>query len=124
MYLLSAHNCIHSHSTPTLAMKLQRDTVVSATLLACLLPFAAAQFKCAEIKADRHTFDLSKLAGPHSVQHNVEQPPSSLNTTYTIDMCQPLVPEGDNKDERCPGETQGELLYCAAIYVVGWCSCS
>lgn len=106
---LSQPTSVLTHIALAITMKLQADAAVSATLLACLLPFAAAQYKCAEIKVDRHTFDLSKLSGPHSVQHNVEQPPSSLNTTYTVDVCKPLVPEGDNKDERCPGETQGKL---------------
>ncbi|KFY52520.1 hypothetical protein V496_08383 [Pseudogymnoascus sp. VKM F-4515 (FW-2607)] len=57
--------------------------------------------------ADKHNFDLSALDGPHSVMHSVEQPPSWLNTTYTINICRPLVPDSNvKKDERCPGPTR------------------
>ena len=89
-------------------MKFPRgDPLTSATLLTFLLPFTtAASFDCSSISIDRVLFDLSKLSGPHTVAHSFSQPPSTLNTTYALDICKPLVPDGDNKDERCPGPTQ------------------
>ncbi|ELR01640.1 hypothetical protein GMDG_00016 [Pseudogymnoascus destructans 20631-21] len=79
-------------------------------LLPLLLPLSAAALgtiDCSKMLADKHNFDLSALDGPHSVMHGVEQPPSFLNTTYTINICRPLVPDSDvKKEERCPGPTR------------------
>lgn len=91
-------------------MWLTGDRVAEAALLSLLLPlYAAAQgtaIDCARMVADKHTFDLSKLDGPHSVMHSTAQPPSLLNTTYTLNICRPLVPDGGEK-QRCPGPTRG-----------------
>ncbi|OBT42873.1 hypothetical protein VE00_07544 [Pseudogymnoascus sp. WSF 3629] len=79
-------------------------------LLSLLLPLSVAALgtiDCSKMLADKHNFDLSALDGPHSVMHSVEQPPSFLNTTYTVNICRPLVPDGDvKKEERCPGPTR------------------
>lgn len=81
------------------------------TLASLLFPLYAAALgtiDCSKMLADKHNFDLSALDGPHSVMHSVEQPPSWLNTTYTINICRPLVPDSNvKKDERCPGPTRG-----------------
>lgn len=67
---------------------------------------------CKKIVADGHTFNLEKLSGPHSV---VTSKYSSLsdayhNTTYTLDVCQPLKKKG--KDKSCPNGTRGKR-YCS-----------
>ncbi|KFY70641.1 hypothetical protein V499_09024 [Pseudogymnoascus sp. VKM F-103] len=86
-------------------------SITMPTLLSLLLvPLSAAALgtiDCSKMLADKHNFDLSVLDGPHSVMHGVEQPPSFLNTTYTINICRPLVPDSDvKKEERCPGPTR------------------
>ncbi|KFY26408.1 hypothetical protein V493_04109 [Pseudogymnoascus sp. VKM F-4281 (FW-2241)] len=78
-----------------------------ASLLFPLYAAALGTIDCSKILADKHNFDLSALDGPHSVMHSVEQPPSFLNTTYTINICRPLVPDSNvKKEERCPGPTR------------------
>lgn len=84
-------------------------------LLAFLLPllaapaYAAETLDCAKIRADGHTFDLSKLGGPHSIVTTrlVPNPPEHYNTTYTLDICKPLKKSGDNKPGECPNGTRG-----------------
>ncbi|KFZ22688.1 hypothetical protein V502_02834 [Pseudogymnoascus sp. VKM F-4520 (FW-2644)] len=80
------------------------------TLMSLLFPLYAAALgtiDCSKMLADKHNFDLSALDGPHSVMNSVEQPPSWLNTTYTINICRPLVPDSNvKKEERCPGPTR------------------
>ncbi|RKL01026.1 hypothetical protein BFJ68_g12525 [Fusarium oxysporum] len=83
-------------------------------LLAFLLPllaapaFAAETLDCGKIRADGHTFDLSKLGGPHSVVTTrfKPSPPEHYNTTYTLDICKPLKKKGGKKDEECPNGTR------------------
>jgi hypothetical protein len=89
----------------------RRNGLTMPVLLSLLLPLSVAALgtiDCSKMLADKHNFDLSALDGPHSVMHSVEQPPSFLNTTYTVNICRPLVPDGDvKKEERCPGPTRG-----------------
>lgn len=69
----------------------------------------AVQFDCARVLTDGVSFDLSKLGGPRSVYSVDEQPPSVSNTTFTIDLCQPLKKAADLEDgEQCPMGTRGE----------------
>ncbi|KAJ4261608.1 type II membrane protein [Fusarium torreyae] len=83
-------------------------------LLAFLLPllaapaFAAENLDCAKIRADGHTFDLSKLKGPHSVVTTrfTPNPEAHWNTTYTLDVCGPLSKKGGKKTEECPNGTR------------------
>ncbi|KAJ3519226.1 hypothetical protein NM208_g14208 [Fusarium decemcellulare] len=82
-------------------------------VLAFLLPllvapvYGAETLDCAKIRADGHTFDLSKLKGPHSVvtTRYVSSPPEHYNTTYTLDVCGPLQKKGKNEPE-CPNGTR------------------
>lgn len=68
---------------------------------------------CENVLIDKHKFDLSKLGGPHSV---VTSRWNSLaethtNTTYTLDICQPLKKTGKSKKtEQCPNGTRGKGL--------------
>jgi len=86
-------------------------------LLAFLLPllaapvFAAETLDCGKIRADGHTFDLSKLGGPHSVvtTRYRPNPPEHYNTTYTLDICKPLKKSGGKKSPECPNGTRGAL---------------
>ncbi|CAF3478966.1 type II membrane protein [Fusarium graminearum] len=82
-------------------------------LLAFLLPllaapvFSAETLDCGKIRADGHTFDLSKLGGPHSVvtTRYKPNPAGHYNTTYTLDVCKPLKKSGGSKSE-CPNGTR------------------
>jgi hypothetical protein len=68
----------------------------------------AADFDCAKISADGHTFDLKALGGPHTVVTTKHHAPSVTNTTWTVDICAPLRRKGDVKDaEACPEGTRG-----------------
>jgi autophagy-related protein 27 len=80
----------------------------AAVLVSLLLP-AAAMLDCHNIQANGIKFDFSKLAGPHSVITTQETPPTFRNTTYTIDLCNPLKRSGDvKKGDECPNGTWGE----------------
>lgn len=85
---------------------------LSALLLPLLVApvFGASTLTCENIRADGHTFDLSKLKGPHSVVTTrfEASPPEHYNTTYTLDICGPLKKSGKgSKDEECPNGTRG-----------------
>jgi len=79
--------------------------------LASAVTTAASDFKCSEITADGHTWDLSKLGGPHSVITSEFDPPTYYNTTYTVDICAPLKRKGDvpKEEQDCNG---GETRVC------------
>ncbi|KAF5025697.1 hypothetical protein F66182_2215 [Fusarium sp. NRRL 66182] len=83
-------------------------------LLALLLPllagpvFAGETLDCAKIRADGHTFDLSKLGGQHSVVTTRfrPNPAAHYNTTYTLDICKPMDLGDDKKTPHCPNGTR------------------
>lgn len=62
---------------------------------------------CDHIRIGGKKFDLHKLGGPHSVStHDELHPPAMHNTTWTVDICQPLRKEKKlpNADQ-CPSGT-------------------
>ncbi|EXJ66261.1 uncharacterized protein A1O5_10413 [Cladophialophora psammophila CBS 110553] len=69
---------------------------------------ASVSIDCHHIRVDGKKFDLSKLAGRHSVNvHDASRPPAEYNTTWTIDLCAPLKKlEGIRDQDQCPGGTR------------------
>lgn len=87
----------------------------SALLLSFLLaPLnAAAMLSCNKIRVDEHNFDLSPLGGPHSVVTSRFEASTNAhyNTTWTVDICQPLKKSGKAKTkDECPNGTRGMTL--------------
>lgn len=86
----------------------------SALLLSLLLAapvHASTMLSCNKILVDGHNFDLSPLGGPHSVVTSRFESSTGAhsNTTYTVDICQPLKKSGKAKSkEECPNGTRGE----------------
>ncbi|KAM0249174.1 hypothetical protein ACHAQJ_009154 [Trichoderma viride] len=83
----------------------------TALLLSFLLApvHAAAMLSCDKIRVDGHNFDLSPLGGPHSVVTSRFESSTDAhqNTTYTVDICQPLKKSGKAKSkEECPNGTR------------------
>ncbi|KAI0154417.1 autophagy-related protein 27 [Xylariaceae sp. FL1272] len=76
----------------------------TALLLSLLLGPANAMLHCDSIVTDKQRYDLSKLGGPHSVvMSEIVDSNETLNTTYTVDICQALKKKGNlPKDEQCP----------------------
>lgn len=73
---------------------------------------ASAMLDCKKIVIDEHKFDLGKLGGPHSVVTSKweDLAQTHWNTTYTVDICQPLKKSGKSKKgEECPNGTRGRL---------------
>lgn len=65
---------------------------------------------CKKIVIEGQKFDLSKLGGPHSVVTSKweDLAQTHFNTTYTVDVCQPLKKSGKSKKgEECPNGTRG-----------------
>ncbi|KAI5458143.1 autophagy-related protein 27 [Mariannaea sp. PMI_226] len=85
---------------------------LSALLLSLLVipaPGLASLLTCENIRVDGHSFDLSKLKGPHSVvtTRYEPNPPEHFNTTYTLDLCGPLKKSGKaKKGQECPNGTR------------------
>ncbi|KAI9701202.1 MAG: hypothetical protein M1836_001871 [Candelina mexicana] len=79
----------------------------SSSLLSLLLSLYpsfifANSIDCSHIREDGQSFDLHELGGPHSVVWTQNLPPSVRNTTFTIDICQPLKQQKDvNKADQC-----------------------
>lgn len=65
---------------------------------------------CKEVEVDKAKFDLSELAGPHTVVTGEFAPPSHYNRTYTLDLCAPLERKGDvDARFKCPKGTHGNV---------------
>lgn len=76
----------------------------------------SAMLDCKNIVVDDHKFVLEKLGGPHSVVTSrwEDLAQTHFNTTYTVDICQPLKKSGKTKkSEECPNGTRGAC--CAAV---------
>jgi hypothetical protein len=72
------------------------------------LPFLLASLAsaltpgCEHIRIGGKKFDLHKIGGPHSIStHDESHPPAMHNTTWTVDICQPL-----RKDKKLPSADQ------------------
>ncbi|EXJ95088.1 hypothetical protein A1O1_00206 [Capronia coronata CBS 617.96] len=81
--------------------------LLSIPLLAAQLS-AAVTIDCERIVVDGKRFDLSKLAGRHSVSvHDTTRPPAEYNTTWTLDLCAPLKKlKGVRDEDQCPSGTR------------------
>ncbi|TQV91669.1 hypothetical protein V2A60_008608 [Cordyceps javanica] len=93
-----------------------RSNALVAVLLGASL--TSAMLDCKKIVASEHTFDFSKLGGPHSVVTSRLEPITGLhhNRTYTLDVCGNLKKSGDaNAREECPNGTR----VCAIKRVIG-----
>ena len=87
-------------------MILRRPTLLPLhfVILLCLIPLVPAQndssnFDC-HITIDNLKYDLTSLAGEHSVSRERDTPPSTMVDSVRFDMCADLkasdgVPEGD-----------------------------
>ncbi|KIX07325.1 uncharacterized protein Z518_01978 [Rhinocladiella mackenziei CBS 650.93] len=88
-------------------MKSTTASLLSIPLL--LLHLAAAvSIDCQHIRVDGKKFDLSKLAGRHSLSvHDTSRPPAEYNTTWTLDLCAPLKKiQGIKDSDQCPQGTR------------------
>ncbi|KAI9838103.1 MAG: hypothetical protein M1819_006259 [Sarea resinae] len=88
-------------------MRANLDTGLLSSVL--LLPSLtlAMNIGCEHVRVDKKSFDLSPLSGPHAVSYSYEQPPSIINTTFTIDICQPLKrPKSVPKTDTCQSGTR------------------
>ncbi|ODH46701.1 hypothetical protein GX48_07206 [Paracoccidioides brasiliensis] len=102
-------------------MKVRHEVSALPFLLFIPVLSSAITLDCDRIVVNRMSWDLSPLAGPHSVFNTVEHPPTTINTTYTIDLCKPL------KDTECPSGTRvcgvqrssGENKILGAIPIAG-----
>lgn len=66
-----------------------------------------AAWTCDSIVVDGAHFDLSPLAGEHTVESSVKTPPTIRHTLYTIDPCAPLKRHKDvSAEDQCPVGTQ------------------
>ena len=95
-------------------MEAPRLSTFGAGALLALLALsnpASAMLDCKRLVVDKHKFDLSGLAGPHSVVTSEFAPPSLYNTTYTLDICAFLKRSDDvPKEEQCTNGARGELF--------------
>lgn len=86
------------------------STALLSSLLFSPLAFAYT-LDCGAIQTEGVKWDLSKLGGPHSVMHSVqeEQPLRWVNTTFTVDICKALERpgSGEEKENFCQGGTRG-----------------
>lgn len=68
----------------------------------------AVNLDCKDVRVDGNGYDFTELGGPRQVHWVEDQPPSILNTTFTIDICHPLkVVKGIKKEDQCPTGTRG-----------------
>jgi hypothetical protein len=68
----------------------------------------AVSLDCKNVVVKGQHFDLSELAGPRAVHLIEDTPPSLSNTTFTIDICNPLKrTKNVPKENECPTGTYG-----------------
>lgn len=98
---------------------------LTATATAADTP-AAALLPCAKLPVNDHVYDLSPLAGPHTLVTTEFAPPSHYNTTWALDLCGPLVrkdKDGGDKEKdkgfRCPEGTSGKSSSLCELGFVG-----
>lgn len=74
---------------------------------------SAVSIDCEHVRVDGKKFDLSKLAGRHSVIVNdLSRPPAEYNTTWTLNLCAPLKKISGVRDEdQCPSGTRGKQTF-------------
>ncbi|TKA71873.1 hypothetical protein B0A49_04521 [Cryomyces minteri] len=88
-------------------MRLPHDSLAIPAFLTLPSLISAISLDCSKILVDGQSFNLKALGGPHSVHWIRETPPSLSNTTFTIDICQPLKRTKDvPKSNECPGGTR------------------
>jgi autophagy-related protein 27 len=86
---------------------------ISSALLLVPAIASALSLDCGHIRADDVQWNFKKLGGPKTVHRTRWEPPSIENTTFTIDICNPLKkPKDAKKDEECPIGT----VVCAKEY--------
>merc|ERR1712000_678909 len=87
-------------STSPTTMQLPQASGLLLPLLLAPLP-SSAMLRCENVRIDGHSFDLSELGGPHSVVTSRWESlaETHFNTTYTVDICQPLKKSGKSKKE-------------------------
>lgn len=95
-------------------MRIPQSPANAAVLSSILFPlFAAAvgNLDCKDVVTDKVHWDLSKLGGPKSVLHSLDEDASFRNTTFTIDLCRPLKRVSFDKipdSQQCPSGTRRE----------------
>jgi hypothetical protein len=94
-------------------MLLPRSSLAEAAILSSILfpslIAAVGNIDCSHVRVDKQSFDLSALSGPHSVMESHQHSVSTINTTYTLDLCKPLKRSADiPKGQECPAGTRGE----------------
>lgn len=63
---------------------------------------ASTSYDCSHIRVEGQSFDLSSLSGEYSVSHLEPHPPTTHNTTYTLNVCGPLKrKKGVPRNEQC-----------------------
>lgn len=89
--------------------------------LASLLPAftAATGFDCAHIRVDGIEYDLSPLAGVHSLYHVEETEDLFMNTTYVLNICKPLKGAAIRGDLKCGTSKNSTFLSSPDPYVCG-----
>ncbi|KAL1637792.1 type II membrane protein [Neofusicoccum ribis] len=83
----------------------QNSAALSAATLLLALPslVSSINLDCADVVVDGKRYDFSELGGPRSVHWIQDQPPSVVNTTFTLDICHNLkVVKGVGKADQCP----------------------
>ncbi|KAK1832772.1 autophagy-related protein 27 [Podospora conica] len=74
--------------------------VLAATATAAADDKQPALVPCAKLAVpgvDNHFYDISPLAGPHTLVTTEFAPPSHYNTTWAVDLCGPLVRKDKEK---------------------------
>ncbi|KIV97393.1 hypothetical protein PV10_01149 [Exophiala mesophila] len=88
-------------------MKVATASLLSIPLFISQLA-TAVSLQCDNVQLDKKKFDLSKLSGRHSVWvHDTSRPPAEYNTTWTINLCEPLEKlDGIPSRNQCPAGTR------------------
>lgn len=80
------------------------DCAAALFSLALLITPASSMLACNNIRVDGQKFDFGQLQGPHSVvtRQKGNAPWEIFNTTYTVNICGPLIKKGGKASESCP----------------------
>ena len=71
----------------------------------------AISLDCSDARDDGVSFNFLALKGPHSLYSIKQHPNKIINTTFTINICQPLRKQKDvSKEQDCPNGSRGRSI--------------
>lgn len=82
---------------------------------------AAVNFDCSYVQVNKHKYDFSKLGGDHAVHWTRDEPPSVMDTVFSLNICKNLARNRDlPKAEQCTTGTRSKFNDTGLRFIDRW----